>query len=138
MSEELEMKLDADLEEAKATGEDSENMDPVAPAGGSPKGKNRKADVNKSVDPNVDNIEDTVKTPQGKHDVGMKEAFEGIFEGHDLSEEFKTKTIAVFEAAVHEKVLAEKAALEEKFEADLEEQVAAATDELVEKVDAYL
>lgn len=138
MSEELEKKLDAELEEAKATGEDSENMDPVTPAGGSPKGKNRKADVNKSVDPNVDNIEDTVKTPQGKHDVGMKEAFEGIFEGHDLSEEFKTKTIAVFEAAVHEKVLAEKAALEEKFEADLEEQVAAATDELVEKVDAYL
>lgn len=138
MSEELEKKLDAGLEEAKATGEDSENMDPVTPAGGSPKGKNRKADVNKSVDPNADNIEDTVKTPQGKHDVGMKEAFEGIFEGHDLSEEFMTKTIAVFEAAVHEKVLAEKATLEEKFEADLEEQVAVATDELVEKVDAYL
>jgi hypothetical protein len=113
-------------------------MDPVTPAGGSPKGKNRKADVNKSVDPNADNIEKTVKTPQGKHDVGLKEAFEGIFEGHDLSEEFKTKTIAVFEAAVHEKVLAEKAALEEKFEVDLEEQVAAATEELVEKVDAYL
>lgn len=138
MSEELEKKLDAGLEEAKATGEDSENMDPVTPAGGSPKGKNRKADKNISVNPNADNIEDTVKTPQGSHDVGLKEAFAGLFEGTELSEEFKTKTIAVFEAAVHEKVLAQKAALEEKFEADLEEQVAAATDELVEKVDAYL
>lgn len=138
MSEELEKKLDAELEEAKATGEDSENMDPVTPAGGSPKGKNRKADKNVSVDPKADNIEDDVKTPQGSHDVGLKEAFAGLFEGTELSEEFKTKTIAVFEAAVHDKVLAEKAALEEKFEADLEEQVAAATDELVEKVDSYL
>ena len=110
MSEELETKLDLELDEAKATGEDSENMDPVTPAGGSPKGKNRKADKNQSVDPNADNIEKTVKT----------------------------KTVAVFEAAVHEKVLSERAALEEKFEADLAEQVTEAVDDLVEKVDTYL
>lgn len=138
MSEELEVKLDDSLEEAKATGEDSENMDPVTPAGGAAKGKNRKADVNKSVDPKADNVEDHVKTPQGSHDVGLKEAFEGLFEGSDLSEEFKTKTLAVFEAAVHQKVLEEKASLEEKFEMDLEEQVKIATDEIVEKVDSYL
>lgn len=138
MSEELEKKLDAELEEAKATGEDSENNDPVTPAGGNAKGKNRKADVNKSVDPKADNIEDTVKTPQGSNDTGLKETFAGLFDGADLSEEFKTKTVAVFEAAVHEKVLAEKAALTEKFEADLEEQVAIVTEELVEKVDSYL
>ena len=137
MSEELEMKLDADLEEAKATGEDSENMDPVTPAGGSPKGKNRKADANKSVDPNAEKVKDEGPS-KGTNDTGMKEAFEGLFDGADLSEEFKTKTVAVFEAAVHEKVLAEKAVMEEKFEADLEEQVAVVTEELVEKVDSYL
>lgn len=138
MSEELENKLDLELDEAKATGEDSMSADPVTPAGGSAKGKNRKADKNQSVDPNADNIEDTVKTPQGSNDTGLKEAFDGLFEGQELSEDFKIKTVAVFEAAVHEKVLAEKVALEEKFEADLAEQVEAAVDDLVEKVDSYL
>lgn len=143
MSEKLDKELDLELDEAKATGEDSHNADPVTPAGGSPKGKNRKADKNQSVDPKADNIEDTVKTPQGSNDEGLKEdaiaeAFDGLFEGTDLSEEFKTKVSAVFEAAVHEKVLAEKATLEEKFEADLEEQVATVTSDLVEKVDSYL
>jgi len=141
-----ELDQNLELDEAKATGEDSANMDPVTPAGGSPKGKNRKADKNQSVDPKADNIEDTVKTPQGSNDVGMKEeaefdlaeAFTGLFEGTDLSEEFKTKVQGVFEAAVHERVTSEKAALEEQFEADLQEQVEVAVDELVEKVDQYL
>lgn len=147
---ELEKNLDLELDEAKATGEDSASADPVTPAGGSPKGKNRKADKNQSVDPKADNIEDTVKTPQGSNDEGMKEeveaeaefdlaeAFAGLFEGTDLSEDFKTKVEAVFEAAVHEKVIAEKTALEEKFENDLQEQVDTAIEDLVEKVDQYL
>ena len=140
MSKELEKNLDLKLEldEAKATGEDSENMDAVTPAGGSPMKKNRKADLSKKVDPNADNIEDTVKTPQGSNDTGLKEAFAGLFEGQDISEEFKTKTVAIFEAVVHEKLLAEKARLEEKFELDLEEQVSQVTEELVEQVDSYL
>ena len=137
MSEELENKLDLELDEAKATGEDSANMDPVTPAGGSPKGKNRKADKNQSVDPKADTVADEGPS-KGTNDTGLKEAFEGLFEGQDLSEDFKTKTVAIFEAAVHEKVLAEKATLEEKFETDLAEQVEAAVEDLVEKVDSYL
>ena len=137
MSEELENKLDLELDEAKATGEDSANMDPVTPAGGSPKGKNRKADKNQSVDPKADTVSDEGPS-KGTNDTGLKEAFEGLFEGQDLSEDFKTKTVAIFEAAVHEKVLAEKATLEEKFETDLAEQVEAAVEDLVEKVDSYL
>jgi len=54
-----------DLHEVKADGEDSATMDPVTPAGGSPKGKNRKADKNQMVDAKPDNVEDDVKTPQG-------------------------------------------------------------------------
>ena len=137
MSEELENKLDLELDEAKATGEDSANMDPVTPAGGSPKGKNRKADKNQSVDPKADTVPDEGPS-KGTNDTGLKEAFEGLFEGQDLSEDFKTKTVAIFEAAVHEKVLAEKATLEEQFETDLAEQVEAAVEDLVEKVDSYL
>lgn len=137
MSEEQENKLD----EAKATGEDSVAADAVTPAGGEV--KKRKADVKKKVDPKADEVEDDVKTPQGSHDVGMSEqtdapAFNSIFDGEDLSEEFMTKAQAVFEAAVHEKVLAKKTTLEEQYQTDLEEAKEQFTDELVEKVDGYL
>ena len=53
----------------------------------------------------------------------MQESIERMFEGTELSEDFKTQTVAIFEAAVQEKVIAEKASLEEKFESDLQEQV---------------
>lgn len=135
MSDNLEV-LDKDLEEAKATGEDSMAADPVTPAGGAV--KNRNGDLKKKVDPTADKIEDRVKTPQGANNVGMKEAIDGLFEGMDLTEDFKTKTVAIFEAAVHERVLAEKATLTEKFESDLAEQVEIVVDDLVEKVDTYL
>jgi hypothetical protein len=132
MSQVLEKNLD--LDEAKATGEDSVAADAVTPAGGTD--KKRPKDKNVSDAPG--NIGTVVKTPQGTNNEGLKEAVERLFEGADLSEEFKSKTIAVFEAAVHEKVLAEKAMLEEKFESDLQEQIDVAVEELVEKVDAYL
>lgn len=127
------------LEEKKATGEDSHAMEPVTPEGGDPKGKNRKADLNKSVDPKADDLEDTVKTPQGNNDVGLKEAFVGLFgEDNDLSEEFKENMFTVFEAAVNDKanaVIEERVAeFGEKAEAELSEAV----DDLTEKVNGYL
>ena len=135
MSDNLEVEnLDIDLEEAKATGEDSESTDATSPEGGNP--KKRKGD--KAGGEKADNVEDDVKTPQGSNDAGLKEAIEGLFEGTELTEDFKVKTVAVFEAAVHEKVLAETAVLEEKFENDLQEQVDIAVEDLVEKVDSYL
>ncbi len=134
MSEELENNLD--LAEVKATGEDSVSADAVTGSGGAV--KKRKGDVKKAADAKADDIEDDVKTPQGKNDAGMHESIERMFEGTELSEDFKTQTVAIFEAAVQEKVIAEKASLEEKFESDLQEQVDATVDELVEKVDQYL
>ena len=130
--------VDKTLDEMKATGEDSKNMEPVSPAGGSPKAKNRKADVNKSVDPTVDEIEDEVKTPQGPNNTGLKEAFDGLFEDTDLSEDFKVKTLAVFEAAVNEKVAEQTTTLEESFQTNLDEQVATIIEDLDAKVDSFL
>jgi hypothetical protein len=69
---------------------------------------------------------------------GMAESIERLFDGSELSEDFKSSAVAVFEAAVHEKVLAETATLEEKFESDLQEQVEKSVEEIVEKVDQYL
>lgn len=148
------------LDEVKATGEDSSTMDPVAPAGGSPMKKNRKADMRKNVDPNAEEIEDDVKTPMGgpsasdksaaegptgkkaparrSDKAGMKESVEEMFAGQDLSEDFKQKATVVFEAALNTKLQEEVARLEEEFEAQLEEQATAVVSELVENVDSYL
>ena len=140
--------MSEELKEFKADGEESSTSDPVAPEGGSPKGKNRKADANKSVDPKADEIEDDVKTPQGtggnskaparKADKSMKESLDNIFEGVDLSEDFKNKAAVIFEAAVSERISEEIEALEEEFSVKLTEQTEIAVNELVEQVDDYL
>jgi len=134
--EDLVSKAQKIFSEAKATGEESYSADPVTPAGGFP--KKRLADKNISVDPNADEIEDTVKTPQGKHDVGLKEAVEGLFEGMDLSEDFKSKTFTIFEAAVNERVATLREQIETEVETEMAEQVSSMTEELIEKVDSYL
>ena len=126
--------LDLDLEEAKATGVDANSADAVTPEGGVDKSKAKK----KNAGEKADNVEDDVKTPQGTNNAGVHESIERLFDGSELSEDFKTSAVAVFEAAVHEKVLAETATLEEKFESDLQEQVEKSVEEIVEKVDQYL
>ena len=124
--------LDLDLEEAKETGTDAESADAVTPEGGND--KKRKADKKGSESADKSDT----KTPEGTNDAGVHESIERLFDGSELSEDFKTSAVAVFEAAVHEKVLAETATLEEKFESDLQEQVEKSVEEIVEKVDQYL
>lgn len=129
-------KLDKDLEEAKATGEDSMAADATTPAGGS--NTKRKADKSVAADKPHKQGSSDEKTPMGPNDTGMKEGIEVLFDGEDLSEDFRQKTTALFEAAVFERVESHKKELEEKFENDLEEQAGIITNELVEKVDSYL
>lgn len=125
--------LDLDLEEAKETGTDAVAADAVTPEGG--QDKKRKQD--KKAKPEVAKDSEQ-KAPEGTVTGGMAESIERLFDGSELSEDFKTSAVAVFEAAVHEKVLAETATLEEKFESDLQEQVEKSVEEIVEKVDQYL
>jgi hypothetical protein len=68
----------------------------------------------------------------------VKEDMDALFNGEELSEEFKTKAETIFEAAVMARVKAEVARIEEEFEAKLAEQVAQNTEGLVEQVDGYL
>ena len=133
MSElEKDLDLDLDLEEAKATGTDAESADAVTPEGGNDKSKASKKGKGEVAD------KSDVKTPEGSVTGGVAESIERLFDGSELSEDFKSSAVAVFEAAVHEKVLAETATLEEKFESDLQEQVEKSVEEIVEKVDQYL
>jgi len=136
-----------DLQEFKAdhSGGDvvkgAEVPDPVTPAGGAI--KPRKADVNKTVDADADKLgaASGVKA-EVKEDVDASESFDSLFEGLDLSEDFKGKLSLVFEAAVNEAANAKATeitdALEEEFAVKLEESVNEAMEEIVENLDNYL
>lgn len=134
------------LDEFKASGEDSFVAEPVTPAGGS--NKKRSADKSQG-DKAPEKLEgekggdliDTVttkKAPARRADKGMKESVEEMFAGTDLSEDFKEKATTIFEAAVSAKLNEELALLEEEFNSKLDEQVDSAVSDLVEKVDSYL
>jgi hypothetical protein len=138
---------DNDLQEFKAdhSGGDvvkgAEVPEPVTPAGGAM--KKRLADVNKSVDPTAAKLGAASSvTPEVKEEAEVSESFESIFEGMEISEEFKSKISLVFEAAVHEaaetKVAEITANLEEEFAAQLEESVSEAMEEVVENLNNYL
>lgn len=140
---------------------DDENIydtaDVVTPEGGA--AKKRKADMNKKVDPKADSVkeseendedqvddeeemEDDEEMEEGKYKKDMKESFAALFEGTDLSEDFKERATLVFEAAVNE-AAAEKAknvseSLEEEFEGRLTESVNEAMEDIVENLDSYL
>lgn len=121
--------------------------EPVTPAGGEVKKK--KADVKKKVDPKADEIEASELAPGQKkvaeeveEEISIDDSIAAMFEGMDLSEDFKSKATLVFEAAVNEAatVKAQQAAaeLEEQFEAQLEEAVTESIDDIVENLDSYL
>ena len=77
-------------------------------------------------------IEEKIKT------INVKEDVDALVEGEDLSEDFKEKAAAIFEAAVKSKTREEIARLYQatvdEFDAKLEEE----KDEMTDKVDTYL
>lgn len=69
---------------------------------------------------------------------GVKEDVEDLFDGEELSEEFRTKTSTLFEAALSNRVNLEVARIEEEYETKLEEQVSASIDEMHEQINTYM
>jgi len=134
------------LQEFKADHEGGETvkggevMDPVTAEGGVIARK--RADLKKQVDPNYDTVDDITPDNDVKEDLDMSEAFESLFEGVDLTEDFKNKLSLVFEAAVNEsavsKVLEITEQLEEQFQTQLEESVNEAVEDIIENLDSYL
>lgn len=72
------------------------------------------------------------------YQVDVSEDVAALTNGEDLSEEFKTKAATIFEAAVVTRVKSEISKLEEQFDAQLQEEVEAIKEGLIEKVDGYL
>lgn len=63
---------------------------------------------------------------------------ESLFEGQELSEEFKEKASIIFEAAVALKVQEVEAELNERFEQEINTKAEEITEELTDKLDGYL
>ena len=78
------------------------------------------------------------KTKDAMPKLGIKEDVEEMFNGYDISEEFKEEASTLFEAAISARMIAETARLEEEFEQKLEEQLSVFNEELTSKIDTYL
>jgi len=125
---------------------------PVTPEGGAAKHSPTGADKKKKVDPTADKVADgeTKVTKNAEKAVEFAEEAEleetvdvaGLFEGLDLSEDFKAKAQLVFEAAVNEAATTKAAAIAETLEEDLKEQFETSLneslEEIVENLDSYL
>lgn len=69
---------------------------------------------------------------------GVKEAVAEMFDGQDLSEDFRSRAETIFEAALNERAYAILEQLQEEYEQRLEEELEGAVNELVERLDDYL
>lgn len=78
------------------------------------------------------------KSVPDKSDVELEEGFASLFEGQEISEDFKTKLSTIFEAKIHEKVCSVKEKIEEAAALALSETVVKIKAQMEESVDNYL
>lgn len=78
------------------------------------------------------------KTKDGMPKLNVKEDIEAMFQGQDLSEEFKESVETLFEAAISARLTLETARLEEEYEEKLQEELAYFQEEVSTKLDSYL
>jgi len=87
----------------------------------------------------VENDQEEVITEEPtKVEYDFTEDVDALVAGEELSEEFRTKAVTIFEAVVKQKVSEEVKLVEEAFESTLTEEVEKIKTELAEKVDDYL
>ena len=126
--EEMDESVQSDDEEAdKETLKNIKKSAPkkaAEPKGGSPKTDEKKFDGQKAAD-------DLAKS--------VKESLSLLIDNESsLSEDFKTSASHLFEAAVAEKVLNEKAKMQAEFDTSLAEQVENIRESLIDRIDNYL
>ena len=94
---------------------------------------------------NQDSIDTTLgKGPKTKDPMpklkklNVREDIEDIFNGQDLTEDFKDNVTTLFEAAINARLTVEQARLEEEFEDQINEEIAVFKEEMTSKLDTYL
>ena len=78
------------------------------------------------------------KTRDAMPKLSVKEDVEEMFNGQDLSEEFKQNAATLFEAAINARFVLEAARLEEEYETKLSESIEVIEEEISSKIDTYL
>jgi len=95
-----------------------------------------------SADSNASSIDMTTgkgpKTREPMPKIDVKEDVEEMFDGEDLSEEFKDKASTLFEAAVNARAVIEITRLEEEYETRLEEEVTSIVEGVENNLNTYL
>lgn len=105
----------------------------ATPTSGTGTAQSNKASIDmKASDASAETVDSLEKF--AKEDITIEVAFEG----EELSEDFKEKASTIFEAAVAAKVHLAQQELEEQYEAKLQEDVAAFTEQLSDQIDNYL
>lgn len=119
---------------------------PVTPLGGAhpkkPADKKAAADEVKKEEVAVESTESEKTEEVVEEVVEVQDSIAAIFQGAELSEEFKNKVKVVFDAAVNEevskKVQVIESELTQKLEVELQESLNAKVTEIVENLDKYL
>jgi hypothetical protein len=75
---------------------------------------------------------------QNKATIATKEHIDAMFNGEDLSEDFREKATTIFEAAIEARVAQEIQSIEENYTRQLEEAIAEVASDLTAKLDDYL
>jgi len=122
---------DEELDEAETILDVDDNQE----AGGkkatpTPKGKKKQAEPKMKPSKTGDATKETMK--------GVKEHMTALFAGEDLTEDFQSKAITIFEAAVNEQVTAIEEDLRSQHEEILAEEIEKVNEELTAKLDDYL
>ena len=99
--------------------------------------KDDKSGTNKATIASKVPFQGKAKIPD-KSDFTMSEHVAAMFDGEDLSEEFKTKAVAVFEAAINERYDAIVGRLEEAYAQTIEENTEKILSELANRVNDYI
>lgn len=127
MQDEYDMKDEEEMEEMKEEEEGMEDEEETVEEGYS-----KKMSEEEMEDEEMEDEEEDEEMEE------MKESIEKIFEGQNLTEEFKLKVSTLFEAAVNSRVKLVEDRLAEKFTDLLESEVEDIANDLTEKVDSYL
>lgn len=120
--------------EAEKSAKEIQKSEPKAAA--QPKGKGNPAKV-KGTD-EEDSVKSVEKAADTKPSAKQEDLDLLISAEANLTEDFKAKASVLFEAAVSQKIVAEKARLEETYEQNLVEEVTEIRESLITKIDDYL
>jgi hypothetical protein len=95
-------------------------------------------DADEDEDDEVEETKSKAKKEEVEINVDVEDDVKALFDGQDLTDDFKERTKLVFETAVKAKVKENLASIESKVEDQLAEQTADQLADITEKLDGYL